>query len=165
MSETPEQHSTAKLNFDKVVLQWWSHLQQERGARAALRHCHTPVEVVLEEPFQLLHQRLSRTAPIYIERLAIIAGVVAHIDINDVSMSFATQLGLGDGKARLSGLRFRRLLVLNEADGQMLGLIRAVRLLDRRAHVVDLARSIRYWGESIKQRWAMDYYRVAMHQS
>ena len=49
MSETSEHRETAKADFNEVVLRWWSHLQRDRGARAALRHCHRPAEVALTD--------------------------------------------------------------------------------------------------------------------
>lgn len=164
MSEAMESRGESKVYFNDAVLQWWSYLQEHKGARASLRHCHSPAEIALTEAFYLLHRRLVSEDPIYIERLATLAGVLAHVDENEPSATFASQLGQGDDKARVSGLRFRRLLSEDEPEAQMLGLIRAVRLLGRRANIIDLARSIRFWGARTKQRWAVDYYSVASHQ-
>jgi CRISPR system Cascade subunit CasB len=53
------------------------------------------------------------------------------------------------------------MLKLEHPDELMRSFIHAVRLLDRKANVPDLARGLRYWGDNTRQRWAFDYYAAA----
>ena len=96
------------------------------------------------------------------ERLAVIAAVIAHVDKHVSAMDFASQLANSTAeKAALSSLRFRRLLAVHEPDDLLIYLVRTVRLLDRTANVVDLARSIRFWDDDVRKRWAFRYYEKA----
>jgi CRISPR system Cascade subunit CasB len=99
------------------------------------------------------------------ETAAVIAGVLAHVERDDSSRSFAGQMAAQhNGKARLSGLRFRRLLAIHDLDELHSYLIRTIRLLDRAASVGDLAESIRWWNDRTKKRWASDYYEMAPNE-
>jgi CRISPR system Cascade subunit CasB len=95
------------------------------------------------------------------ERAAVIAGVLAHVKENDPSAPFAVQMARapeGTGNARVSGLRFRRLLQVPDSAGLFEPGIRTVALLGGRANIDDLGRSILWWNEKTKKTWAFQYY-------
>mgnify|MGYP000860977718 FL=1 len=63
--------------------------------------------------------------------------------------------------ARVSGLRFRRLLATPERDQLLSPLVRALRLTGGRANLLEIARSAFFWGDRVRKRWAYDYYECA----
>jgi CRISPR system Cascade subunit CasB len=64
----------------------------------------------------------------------------------------------GSDQARVSDLRFRRILRLEEGDELYTTMIRVVRMLDDTVNVADLASSIFFWNEKTRKRWASQYY-------
>jgi CRISPR system Cascade subunit CasB len=153
--------------FEQIVFRWWQPLtvrenSAARRNRAELRRCASPAEVMFQPYF---HALLQRCPAVRRERLAVIAGVLAHVEKLDKG-SFAKHLAhppAGGATSRVSDLRFRRLLAVPDEDSAelMRQLIRVIRLLDRSTNVHDLAQSIRYWNDRTRQRWAVDYYAVA----
>lgn len=151
-----------------------------RGERARLRRCATADEL-LSEPSALLladgliadgeRWPLSKKAVTY-ERLALVAGVLAKVkeDVRD-QRSLAWRLGNGSGgeRAAMSELRFKRLQRTEDIDDLFLQWRRAVQLADGRADVAQLADDLLTWllelgqstsrgSDSVKFRWAYDYY-------
>ena len=64
-------------------------------------------------------------------------------------------------RGRVSGLRFRRLIRIEDRDELYPHLIRVLGLLDLRTDVVALARDVYLWNEPTRKRWAYDYYAQA----
>jgi CRISPR system Cascade subunit CasB len=94
----------------------------------------------------------------------IAAGLAALVREDLPNGSFAQQMAQskpGGSNARISGLRFRRLLKHQSRDELYPALARVVRGLDGRANLADLAESVYWWGEGIRKRWAFDYYTTA----
>jgi CRISPR system Cascade subunit CasB len=153
--------------FASAVQQWWGSLPDSPGDRAALRRCGTAAEAALLPAYHRLRHALQGCdESIGAERLAIVCAVLSHVREDDRRASFAAQLASGGGeKARVSGLRFRRLIALAAGDELLTGLVRAVRLLDARANVADLATSVRFWGDRVRMDWARDYYDAAPKES
>jgi CRISPR system Cascade subunit CasB len=93
--------------------------------------------------------------------------VKQHID----NSRFATQLGSpnpGSEKARVSELRFRRILATDDVGELYTQLRRAISLLDGTANLIDLARVLFRWRPIAEQNpydprkdWAYDYYAAA----
>lgn len=145
----------------QVLYEWWSELEKNRGDRAALRHCHDVNEIAFTPSFHRLRKNLLDEFNLNQEALAVVAGVLSHVKNNDTGSGFAVQMATpssGSSNARVSGLRFRRLLTIEERRELFASMIRTVRLLDGTANIFDLANSIYWWNEFTKKQWAYDYY-------
>jgi CRISPR system Cascade subunit CasB len=80
---------------------------------------------------------------------------------NDIADSpFAEQMATGkaDGSARVSGLRFRRLLKAKEPDDLFTAMGRVVALLGSSINLQSLAKSVYFWNDRTRKQWAFDYY-------
>lgn len=144
-----------------AVFSWWSSLDNARGDRATLRRCHTPAEVAFTQAYHRLYWQLAKENRVGRERVAALAAVLAHAREHRGGSSFAEQMATGESKSVVSGLRFRRLLAIDEPAELMAGLIRAVRLVGGPVNIYDLASSVVYWGDQTKKRWAFEYYAKA----
>ena len=114
-----------------IILAWWHEMAQNRGTRAELRRAKTPIEVILTPTYHDLRYRLMPVGWRNENALAVVAAVLAHVEVDDSALPFAAQLATppmkGGDKARVSGLRFRRLLQHRTAEEMMAPLIRTVR--------------------------------------
>ncbi len=145
----------------EAIEDWWRDLQKDPGRRAELRRAHS-VDVVplLPAYYSLLQSLRSTTLPRTVKpsRLPIVAGVLAHVRENDnrpVAIAMAEDHA---GRPRVSDLRFRRLLkVDNDADLYML-MVRMVRLLGGAANVQDLTKALIFWNDRTRKEWAYRYY-------
>ena len=99
------------------------------------------------------------------EALASVAGLASHVKGNIGTDKRIAQLmarpRAGGGGAKVSGLRFRRLLAVTERDELYPLLIRVIRLLDGKVNLVSLANSAYWWNEITRKQWAYDYYATA----
>ncbi len=148
---------------------WWRDLDNAPGNRAELRRAKDVTGVILCPAFHGLRNAYLRAG--YgvppgggAERLAMAAGVAAHVREDDPRRSFAAQMASpspGGSGARVSGLRFRRLLSRDRDEGLYRDLIRAVHLLDRVANLASLADSAYRFNDPVKRQWAFDYYSAA----
>lgn len=149
-----------------VVRRWWATLDARRGDRAGLRRASTPSAVAFLPAYHaLLREFRTAGVPVNPDSAAVMAGVLAHVETDDGSRSFAEQMASKhNDKARVSGLRFRRILAVDGLADLQTSLIRMIHLLDKTASVGDLADSIRWWNDRTKKRWASDYYRTAPNE-
>ncbi len=168
----------------RALLHWWQELDRARGDRAALRRCHTLAEAVLTPAFNRLRIDLARFGDLddgAIARLAVVAGVLAHVTppadegmIEGLLGSrppgmIARQMAAPppDGtRSPVSELRFRRLLAIPESEPEALfaAMVRLVRHLGGTPAQVDvpsLARGLFHWNQKTKQTWAFAYYEAA----
>jgi CRISPR system Cascade subunit CasB len=154
---------------------WWRDLQPQshegqpqagdRAALARLRRCATPADAMIEEATLALFRRLG-LGPADVGRLprvALIAMVLAHVRANAEGEPAARAVGrasLEDAEsARMSALRFRRLLAARQDDELAQQMRRLVTLApDRRINVGDLAAALFFWGDKVRQRWTFEYY-------
>lgn len=149
---------------------WWEGLDAARGDRAMLRRCHSPTEVAFMPTYHRLRLSLERFGHVDPDRLALVAGVLSHLKENTRTKStitFAQQLATPkkDGDhAAMSGLRFRRLLQVENPDDLYQAMIRAVRLLGGAADIDTLANGVYWWNEMTKKSWAFDYYEKAPNE-
>jgi CRISPR type I-E-associated protein CasB/Cse2 len=144
---TSESHFAADSHSASALTRWFEGL--DIGQRARLRHCHNPMDVVLEPVF---HQLAGRLKEIDSRRLAPIAWTLSHIRGHD-------QRSLGKAfKEKVSEPRFRRLLEAADRDELANDLRSTVRLLGNRANIVEVARVIYWWGDSERRRLATEYY-------
>jgi CRISPR system Cascade subunit CasB len=151
-----------------ILLRWWAGLARRRADRAELRRASTPAEVILCTGYhRLLGELRAAGYPVdaaVAAGVAVVAAIAAHVETNAPSGSFARQMAEAVGAqrgARVSGLRFRRLLAVPDRAQLFPMLIRAIRLTGGRADLVSVARSAFFWGDEVRKRWAYDYYETA----
>jgi CRISPR system Cascade subunit CasB len=91
-----------------------------------------------------------------------VVGLAAHVKADAGSAtSFGRQMAEavpGSGRARVSGLRFRRLVAEEERESLYLLLVRVVHLLNGTINLADMARSLYRWDDMARRQWAYDYY-------
>ena len=137
------------------ILGWWGKLQPspdgkggDRAALARLRRCATAFEAAIELATLDLAYALDR-GPNSLERVAVVAAVLAHVRDHTPGASAAQQLGEGP----MSWLRFRRMMQAETAEEQITAFRRAIALADGRLNVADLGESLLFWSDERRQRW------------
>jgi CRISPR system Cascade subunit CasB len=152
---------------EKEVLEnWWREFKNNPGDRAALRRCRSAAEVAFVPYFHQLRLDLVKIAYVQPQSLARVVGVLSHVKDYDESnaRSIAQQMAAkkdGSDQARVSDLRFRRLLAIDDADELYGPMIRIIRLLGGGADIPSLADGIYWWNDRTKNTWAYDYYSEA----
>ena len=150
-----------------IVYDWWRDLNPEGGPRsgprraalARMRRAATSLEVMQEPEALRLIARLPRDP----ERVAMLAGILAHVRDSDdrrVARAVGRTTLDDDQSALLSESRFRRLLQ-TPTTGLMDPMRRLARMTKGKLNVHDLAFTVLYWGEGVKKHWIFDYYGVA----
>ena len=147
---------------ERIVYEWWKKLKEDKGRRAELRRAKSLEEVFFTPAYHSLYRKLHSTGWQAKNSIALIAGVLVHVETHTGAMSFATQMaspGKSGQKACVSGLRFRRLLQ-NKTQEDVFGpLIRIVRLLDKKTNINDLSQKLYWWqSDRTKRDWAFGYY-------
>jgi CRISPR system Cascade subunit CasB len=165
---------------------WWQDLQPtkangelnptgDRAVLARLRRASAPPDAMAEEATLALFRRLGLGAEdqARLPRVALIAMVLAHVradaDADGAGFRPAAARAIGrtaledEGSARMSALRFRRLLASRDDDDLAREMRRLVALAEGRINVGDLAASLFSWndelrGDAIRTRWAFEYY-------
>lgn len=163
--------NTSRKTLDLCEV-WWRTLDDRRAERAALRRCASTAEVHLTPGYHRLNAWLRTDGLEWPDpkRLATTAGLLAHVNTN-IETSFPQRLaGLPEEakkkdrerRATLSGLRFRRLLAIEDDAERYRALIRSLRLIDGRLNVRRFANDLLYWKaegpESTLHSWAEAYY-------
>ena len=149
-----------------ILCSWWQWLEQHRGERAVLRRASSPTEVVFSPAYHhLLGQLQQQEYTVSRDALAAVVGLASHVKGDVGTDKSIAQLmaspRLSGGGAKVSGLRFRRLLAVTERDELYPLLIRVIRLLDSKVNLVSLANSAYWWNEITRKQWAYDYYATA----
>ncbi len=160
--------STSYLRFDKdspelqSFVAWWRSLDDNRGDRAELRRCGTLAEVVFTPAYHRLRQAVSRHGAVRDDGLAVIAGLAAKVKSNATDNTVAAQMATGKGdSARVSGLRFRRLLKVKSQEELFTALGRVIALLGGSVNLQSMAQSAYFWNDRTRKQWAFDYYSKA----
>ena len=137
MSEQATKHLFQERDESASILrEWWKGLEHDKGERAVLRRSSSPAAVVFSPAYhRLLNQLRQRGYGVIPEALAAVAGLAAHVkeDIGS-DKTLAQQMASpksGENRAKVSGLRFRRMLTVTQHDELYHLLIRVIRLLDR----------------------------------
>lgn len=152
-----------------ILQSWWSELKDRRADRAGLRRCKSTLEVVLQPGFVDLLRRIEEQKAAYIagdwqvQRLALIAGVLSGIE-QEATASAAYIMAMprsGGDASRVSQLRFRRLLVIQDPEELLIAWKRMLRLMDNQANIPDLAHRLYWWNDRIRREMALEYYRNA----
>jgi len=154
------------LRFDKdspeyqAIVAWWRELDSRRGERAMLRRCKNITEVAFSPSYHRLRLTISRLGRVNDESLALIAALVAHVKDDTGGGSIAEQMatGIPDGSARVSDLRFRRLLKVKEQEELFTAMMRMIALLGSGCNLQSLIQSVYFWNDKTRKRWAFDYY-------
>lgn len=169
-------HTRLPAEAVSVLQAWHRGLEEDRGSRAQLRRLATFEGVVLVPAYHRLLRRLEEALgedALDRERLAQIAGLLAHVEEHDDEragndgkpLPLPTQMARPrkeGSRPRVSTLRFRRLLAAETAEERYTHLVRVIRLLDRRLNATDLAQAVYRWDRDpeLRRRWAYSYYRV-----
>jgi len=168
MAEAKKTHLSVQKNdtatLESIVFSWWASLEHDRGARAELRRATSPAAVIFAPAYHALLRRIrEENLSIDREYLAVIAAVVSQVKRHSL-VSLPRQLAAsapGGSRARFSGLRFRRLLAIDDLVELQVALIRVVRHLDGAVNIGDVTRAIRFWNDKTKKDWAFAYYEAA----
>ncbi len=145
---------------------WWRELataefgRRDRAAVARLRRAASALEAA-EEPATIdLVRRLGGGIE-SLERVAVCAGVLAHVRDDDTAPA-ARRVGSprsgSNARAPMSSLRFRRLIQADTADDMLVQFRRLVALADRKANVADLAAALLDWSDLRKRDWIFRYH-------
>lgn len=156
---------------------WWASLKNNPGWRAELRRAEGPADILLSQGFRHLCFDLAGwwTQEPRLLGLAAVAGIISHVETNDEFKSFAAQCATpgekNKDKPQMSELRFSQLQKSRTLDELYIRMIRAVRLLGKKANIVSITDSIFHWtsemmdGEvdndprkRILVRWGLDYF-------
>ena len=145
-----------------VLIDCWKALDSARGDRAELRRCHSPLNVAFTPAYHRLRWALMKHGSVKDEDLALVAGVLSHVKLYSPG-SFPRQMAdsADAQKAKVSGLRFRRVLTIDDRDKLYETMIRVVHLLGDSVDIPSLANGIYWWNEQTKKEWAFAYYEHA----
>lgn len=154
------------LNFNndspamQAIVTWWQDLDDNRGDRAELRRCSTLTEVAFTPAYHRLRFALMKCGQVNAEALALVAGLAARVKNNLPGNTLAEQMATGkaDGSAKVSGLRFRRLLKVKGQDELYTALARVMALLGGSVNLQSLVESAYYWNDRTRKQWAFEYY-------
>lgn len=148
---------------------WWRALQPkdeqgkgrsgDRGALARLRRSGTVMQAA-SEPATLALCRELGAGEANLDRAALLAAVLAHVQEERFDLMVARQIGVQkDNTATMSDLRFRRLLQADTLDERLIGFRRLVTLAGRNLNIADLAAGLWHWGnEKERRRWIYAYH-------
>lgn len=161
--------SKVNLSFKKdsmevdELIKWWDDLNKNRGERAMLRRCSTLLEVALLPAYHRLRWALLRLGRVNDDRLALVAGLAVRVKANADGATIAEQMATGkpDGSARVSGLRFRRLLKVKDRGALFIAMIRTMSLLGGSVNLQSLAQGVYFWNDRTRKDWAFGYYSKA----
>lgn len=144
----------------KALTSWWASLKDNRGDRAELRRCATLAEVAFTPAYHRLRLAVNEFGGINYDALALVAGLSARIKENITGNTLAEQMATGksDGSARVSGLRFRRLLKVKDSDALFIAMRRVIALLGGAVNLQSLANSLYFWNDITRKQWAYEYY-------
>lgn len=149
---------------------WWHGLQPDpetgrpgdRAALARLRRCATLAEAMCEPAAITLFRRMGAAGPAALPRIATLAVVLAHLREDLREGRVARRLGPDNPEvpetARMSPLRFRRLMEATPGDDQLMAFRRMVALAGGSLPLRDLARSLLDWNDERRRRWIYDYW-------
>ena len=158
---------TGMLQFEtssvagQSLVNWWEELKNRQEQKSALKRCKTLTEVVFVPAYHHLFREMDCYNTVNQEGLALVAGLAAHVKQHDGRISLAEQMArqkVNGGSARVSGLRFRRLLKIRNGADLLPVMIRIVHLLGGTVNMISLAQSVYLWNEHTRRGWAFDYY-------
>jgi CRISPR system Cascade subunit CasB len=154
----------------RELIEWWKGLDEDRGERAVLRRSHNLAEVAFSPAYHRLRLALNHFGKVDDDRLALIVALLARVKSGDDGNSIAEQMAakkvnVPDSPARVSGLRFRRLLKVKDQEDLFVAMTRIIALLGGCANIQSLAQSVYYWNDITRKQWAFDYYSKAPNEA
>lgn len=163
-----------KHSASVALLECWGSLLQNKGDRAELRRCKNLDDVQKTSAYQRNYWKLidkfrQGENLVSHEQMAIIIALSAYIDDNKAVYEedgeektdfFGYQISRGE-KPKLSELRFRRLLKINDREKLFRFLIQVIRLLEKKVNLLDLLGIAYFWGDKTKTKLAYKYYEKA----
>jgi CRISPR system Cascade subunit CasB len=161
-----EEPKSTPLNvlFGKPLQAWWEKLNKEdRSGRAILRRCASLDAVAMSAPYQRFYRYMvacgwsPSASEAQRDKLAAIAGLLAHLEIADTRRLPDLMSPAGEDKPLVSELRFRALLKIETTDDLFVGLRRVMPLISHQTNLSMLARDVYWWGDGIKKEWAYSY--------
>jgi CRISPR system Cascade subunit CasB len=152
-----------------ILREWWKGLLSDEEETARIRRCGDPAGVMLSPEYERLLHLLKDAGydldPARSYAVAAVVGLVAQVTSDTgPGASFARQMAKpvpGSKKARVSGVRFDRLLAQEQRESLYLLLIPVVDLLSGTINLADMARSLYRWDAAARSRWADDYHAAA----
>lgn len=148
----------------QVFTTWWRALDANRGDRAELRRCSTLTEVVFTPAYHRLRFAIMKYGIVNDNALALVAGLAARVKSDTGENTLAEQMATPkdptskEGRAKVSGLRFRRLLKIKEPDGLFNAMGRIVALLGGAVNLQSLVNGVYFWNDRTRKQWAFEYY-------
>lgn len=164
---------------------WWSEMTPDsagniarKGDRAELRRCESPSEVMLQPSYYRVWFAATKagaaqhtTNESQEAAMAFIAGILSHVTENSPK-SFGEAMAQPkdpdnkdpkNQRSLVSGLRFRKLLEIQDADQLYVVIIRMIRMLGRTAPIAALANDLMRWNndrsrDDVRRKWAREYY-------
>ncbi|NMC72873.1 MAG: type I-E CRISPR-associated protein Cse2/CasB [Geobacteraceae bacterium] len=153
-----------KFEYDspetETLVAWWRSLSEHRGERAELRRCATLAEVAFTPAFHKLRLAVGKFGHVNADGLALVAGLAARVKTDVPGDTIAEQMATGkeDGSARVSGLRFRRLLKIKDREELFTAMGRVVALLGCAVNLHSFTNSLYHWNDRTRKQWAFEYY-------
>ncbi|WAC73098.1 type I-E CRISPR-associated protein Cse2/CasB [Roseateles sp. SL47] len=149
----------------KALIDWWKHLDDDKGGRAQLRRASSVFEALMCPAFQRLQSRLVAISPEMfskghqLDRLAMACALMAHVKVTSELTLPKAMSARPKGAERnpVSELRFKRLLESPDDEALFSGLRRALPLIEQKVDLLSLASAVLYWGNDVKRAWAYDY--------
>lgn len=159
---------------------WWQGLRPDpergrpgdRAALAKLRRCSRAVDVLFEPAAQALVRRCGARRDDELARVALVAGVLAHVRADRPGLPVARRIGPVDATDGATALckpvRFRQLLDVAEYDDCLRAFRRLVALSGVEMNVRDLARGVFLWprpegrdsaaADRVRVQWVYEYW-------
>jgi CRISPR system Cascade subunit CasB len=149
---------------------WWRELQPDpengggdRATLAQLRRCATVSELMLEPATIILFRRCAADKPDDLPKIALAAGVLAHVRAEDRGMHPARRVGPDAPEkpetALLKPLRFRRLMEANSPDDRLTAFRRLSAIAGRKLDIETLTDALLLdWNDEHKRPWVFAYW-------
>lgn len=154
---------SAESHMGKMLHKWWLGLEEDRASRAVLRRCATLDAVTLSDAYQRFYHYMltcgwpEDTSEWQRDKLAAIAGLLAHVKTDDTQRLPIKMSELTGDRPLVSELRFRSLLKIETTDDLFVSLRRTLPLMGYQASVEQLARDVYWWNDDTKKKWAYSY--------
>ena len=170
MAESSPRNLFAEGDASAVILRkWWKGLRTDGEELDRIRRCGDPSSVMLSPEYQRLIDLLKGAGydldAGHSYAVAAVTGLVAQV-LSDTGpgVPFARQMAQsepGSRRAKISELRFHRLVAEEQREMVCLLLIPVMNMLKGSVNLTDMARGIYRWDAAARKRWADDYYAVA----
>lgn len=169
-----------------AIIKWKEGLDENRGARARLRRCREPMQVLLHSSYYQLKESMESLPdwpPKQSLALAAIAGLIANTEKNDSLLpnrSFPEQLGspkTEGGPPLMSETRFRQLIKSRDWPEFYRRMRRAIKMVKSNANILSIADFVLQFGfeqrgdvpnepgRGFQFRFAEDYFEAGLKKT